>query len=46
MPDPRLKIDGAGFVLPVDPEMEIIRDGSIAIEGRMRPGTGVSLPER
>src|SRR5262245_24999630 len=34
MPAPTLKIDGARFVVTVDPERRIIRDGAILIEGQ------------
>ena len=37
---PSLKIDGARFILTVDPERRIIRDGSILVEGQKIVGLG------
>ena len=34
MPDERLKIHGARFILTVDPQRRIIKDGSVVIEGQ------------
>src|SRR5215471_7639876 len=34
MPAPTLKIDGARFIVTVDPQRRMIRDGSILIEGQ------------
>ena len=34
MPGATLKIDGASFILTVDPQRRIIRDGSIVIQGQ------------
>lgn len=40
MPTPTLKIEGARFVLTMDPERRIIRDGSILIENRRIAAVG------
>ena len=34
MPSPTLKIEGARFILTLDPQRRIIRDGSILVEGQ------------
>ena len=42
MPTPTLKIEGARFVLTMDPERRIIRDGSILIEDRRIAAVGTA----
>ena len=47
MGDPTLKIEGASYILTVDPQRRIIRDGSIIVEGQKiaRVGKASELAE-
>ena len=43
MADPTLKIEGARFILTVDPQRRIIQNGSILIEGQKNRASGKSI---
>ena len=46
MAEPTLKIQGARYIMTLDPERRIIQDGSIIVEGKriLQVGKAAELP--